>query len=936
MKFSKVKAVTVNQSEIGHWQILAHLVGISALLCTWLYCYPAYGQEDEIAKDASTEINVKNADLAAIIRIFSKKTKRNYILDERVKGKVSIYLPGRVSAEDAIRILDSVLDLKGFTAVPIGDNLWKIIAAREAKQTTIPTVEESDGRGSPTIVTRVINLKYIGADEVKQLFSPLISGNGLMNAYTGTNSLIIIDSEDNINRIMKLIEAVDIPFTDQEMSIIPVSHAEATDIAEKINEILGKDGEDSSSQNAAAANNSRARLNANPGKPTNVNGGGVDSPSLTVSARSREPKIIADERTNSLILVADEETTARIRALVSQLDSPVDRSGNRFYVYRCQHANAEELAEVLSGLADGDGGSSRSSSGGSTASASNTDRNTNSRDRGDRFQSTLDRVRSQSRTPGRSRSENGSEQGGVSSASIGENISITADPATNSLVINASKTDYEKLKELLKQLDVPRRQVLVEAMILEVGVSDNSRFGTEWIASGGGDDGGIMAINNAGGLTNLLQDPRGISDFSIAAASAGSLTLPGGITIPTQSILLQAANTNSNVNVLSSPNILATDNQQAEIVVGQNVPFLASRASNEDNLNNTFNQIDRQDVGITLRITPQISSSDFVTLEIFTEVSNVVDSTASSDLGPTTTVRTSETTVVTKNNQMIVIGGLMSDDISETNQGVPFLKDVPVLGHFFRRNAEAQRRTNLLIFITPRIIKDQYDARDQTINQRGELEYAMDRYDVWPKRAEILRSDDVDSVIEPMEFEGELPTTMQGPERNRQRASVAHGIEVNGNEISVSVAPKLPSVRSYDSTEMIAKLPDSKPASEIQVSRLSNSGFESPKGAGGTFVVLQVENKDAGSVHTPFAISKGSKLVGVTVPEGSSLSSKSFFAQGQRYVYQSGSHALKLKALGTFSSAAQAKSQYGDLSQQWYTLSPHEVMNLGRSPWKQG
>lgn len=738
---------------------------------------------ENYAKDDNTEINVKDADISAIIRIFSKKTKRNYILDEKVKGKVSIFLPGKVSSNEAINILDSVLSLKGFTSVPIGENLWKIIPARDAKQTTIPTINNISGRGNATVVTKLINLKHVGADEVRSLLAPLVSSSGLLNAYTGTNSLIIIDQEDNIKRLTKIISTIDIPFTDQELIIIPIEHAEAQDIADKLTEIMGSnddsDGDAGASGGIARTPSAKRASLRNRNNSQNATNSSLTS-AKTVSARVRAPKIIADERTNSVIVVADAETGNKVRALAKQLDSSVDLSGNRFYVYRCQHANAEEIAEVLAGLV-GQGGNNTQ---GNSTPALFPGQNTGSRDRGNRFSSTQDRLNSQSRTPGRSRSENNNTSGGTSSVSLSENISITADPSTNSLVINAGKSEYEKVRELLKQLDIKRRQVLVEALILEVGVNESLNLSTEFSTSGGGLDGGIYASNTQGGLANLISDPTALNNFTLAAASAGTLSLPNGISIPSQTILMNAAQNNSNANILSSPNILATDNEQAEIVVGQNVPFLASTSSNQTNLNNTFNQIDRQDVGITLRITPQISSSDFVTLNMFTEVSNVLESTANSELGPTTTIRTSETTIITKNNQMIVIGGLISDNISEAEDGVPFLKDVPIIGSLFRATSENQRKTNLLIFITPRIIKDQFDARTISLEHRDHLQNTIINGDVYPDRKNSLESSKLHEVIEVEEYEGEIPKQIIAVEESENNS--------NNSTIELRVKPKLP------------------------------------------------------------------------------------------------------------------------------------------------
>ena len=259
----------------------------------------------------------------------------------------------------------------------------------------MPLVGETEGRGSASVVTRFVNLQYVAADDVQQLISSLVSSYGLVSAYTGTNSLILIDSEDNIKRLMKIVEYLDLPSSDSEMAIVPVKHASAVDLAEKINEILGGDEEQAARANipnASRVTNARAARRTGNAAAAATN---TSATALTVSMRSRQPKIIADERTNSIIVVADDETTARIKALVEQLDSQVDLSGNTFHVYRCQHASAEELAEVLSGLGDGGGGTGSSSAlgGGSRSNL--------------RSESAQDRLDSQRRTPGQSRNDSG-------------------------------------------------------------------------------------------------------------------------------------------------------------------------------------------------------------------------------------------------------------------------------------------------------------------------------------------------------------------------------------------------------------------------------------------------------------------------------------------------------------------------------------------------
>lgn len=852
---------------------------------------------------ADTEINVKNADLEALIRIFSKKTKRNYILDERVKGSVSIYLPGGVSSDEAIHVLDAVLALKGFTAVPIASNIWKIIPASEAKQTTVPIVGDKKIPATAQVVTRFLTLKYVLAENVRELISSLISPYGLISAYAGTNSLILIDSEDNIQRLVKIIEHLDLPATDTDMTIIPINYAEAAQLAETINSIIKEEDADTAilttnTSGSSASSVRRASLNT---KNTTANASTPAAPaqatSLSVAMKARAPKIIADERTNSIIIVADEDTTARVRGLIDQLDSQVDRSGSRFFVYRCQHASAEDLAEVLSGLVGGSGGSSNDSS-------ITRDREQTSEER------TAQRLRNQSRLPGQSRADDSSSGSGVSAVALSDEIAITADAATNSLVIQSSQNDYEMLKALLRELDIKRRQVIVEAMILEVMIDESLNFGTEFSSSAGGLDGGVFASNTQGNLTNLFSNPTSLQNFTIAAASSGTLTLPNDVTIPSQSILVRAVQENRNVNVLSAPTILATDNEEAEIVVGQNVPFLASTASNQTDLNNVFNQIDRQDVGITLRITPQISSSDFVTLKMFTEVSDVVQGTAASDLGPTTTVRTSQTTVITKDSQTVVIGGLMSDNVVISDEGIPFLKDIPILGSLFSAESEEITKTNLLIFITPRIVKDQFDAREVTIEKRDRIEEILNEYSVYPDRSKTLHDNRFHEVVDTsIEVQKDL-NTIYPPEKQTAEQVSKLSKDQQQEVLAKTEAFNQPVQKLFDDTEDQAQQQD-----------IDNRS--------GSFVVLERVSDLPAGVWPGYL---NSKMVQLHIPDNVGSGIKNFFQQGQAYSFNHNQQQIIYMARGVYSDAAQAGQQF-NLPADWYSLTPYELLNLGKSGW---
>lgn len=735
----------------------------------------AGGDASEIGANAGGEgntfsfLDVQDAEIATLVKTFSKLTGRNYIVDTAVKGKITIHLPTAVTMQEALRIFDSVLLLKGFTTVPMGANTWKVITAKDAKQTTIPTVEGGKDRSSEALVTELIRLRHTQSADLQQVLTQFVSKDGMLSAFAPTNSLIVIDSGSNIRRVKELVDQLDVPALDQDITIIPITHAEAKDLAEKIDDILGnKDKEGATGDPRLGAFRGRGAaalplplpVAGMPGQPpvnqTTTAGGTIAGEKRTLPFR-----IIPDERTNSLIVVADPLTTDKVRALVEQLDSSVDKSTGRFFVYRLQHADSEELAEILGNLISGSGGSSGSSTS-SDSSSRNRSRSSNSSRRGGSTAGITNAGLGGSQF-GRSRNALGGATDGTPGGSFGGSggsvlesgkvnlegeVSIAADPSTNSLVINASKKDYEKLKQVIDELDVKRRQVLVEATILEVSLTKDEGLGVELQGTAGTDDGGIFGQTNFNGLTNLITNPAALSDLTIAAASTGSIVLPGGITLPSQALLITALSRNTNVNVLSSPSILATDNEEAKIVVGENVPFVTSTSTSDTNLNNTFNQIERQDVGITLTITPQISTGDFVILKIFVEISNVVPGTRNDPNGPTTTIRTTETVVEVKSGQMIATGGLIQDAVTDSSRGAPFLEDIPVLGNLFRRDDSNQRRTNLLVFITPKIVNDQFVAREETIEKSAQFEKEVEYLGSEPDRKEVLHSEKIDRVTE--------------------------------------------------------------------------------------------------------------------------------------------------------------------------------------------
>jgi hypothetical protein len=532
-------------------------------------------------------------------------------------------------------------------------------------------------------------------------------------------------------------------------------------------------------------------------------------------------------------------------------------------------------------------------------------------------------------------------------------VSIAPDPSTNSLIINAARPDYLKIKEVIGLLDVKRRQVLVEATLVEVRLTNEEGLGVELQGAVGTDDAGYVTQTNFGGLTNLLTNPSQLSDLTIAAASTGTLTLPGGLVIPSQAVLISALSSNSNVNVLSSPNILATDNEEAEIIVGENVPFVTSTSTDASNINNTFNQIERQDVGITLRITPQISLGDYVLLKIFVEISNVVTGTRNDPNGPTTTIRTTETTVEVKDGQMIVTGGLISDNVTESERGVPFLQDIPVLGNLFKTEDRDIRRNNLLVFITPRIISDPFRARDHTKAKAQSLhEFAKENGEI-TDLSSVLDNRAIDHVAAelPSESIGAGTITPVGPhspldskealalERTQQRIDslilqqgdsqdpapkpekkVPAAVEMSGSDdvIDITVSPNIPGTTSGKASSQSA----------------STFGATAPLAAKTSYVVLrdlqEVDFEE--NYELPYADIIGT--VGLIV-KGEEPSN--FFQTGKRYSYHGVDEQRSLVCLGTFANIDGATKISSGLEDAdiWHELSPKELLNLGKGTWRE-
>ncbi|MDH3383823.1 MAG: type II secretion system secretin GspD, partial [Deltaproteobacteria bacterium] len=415
-------------------------------------------------------------------------------------------------------------------------------------------------------------------------------------------------------------------------------------------------------------------------------------------SRGVPPKFIPDARTNLLIVLAGQEMMGDIEDLVTRLDIPTPENTGKINVYYLENAEAEEVSKVLASLTEQRPGAPQAAAG---------------------------------RAP---------TIKGIISAELEGGVKITADKATNSLIIIASLNDYQTLVDVIRKLDIRRRQVYVEALVMEIQLDKARDLGVEFRgAAETRNDGAVLGGSNfdfAGNLNELLVslatgNPLLFSGTGfIAAGIAGNVVLPDGTEIPAITAVLRAAQTRDNVNVLSSPHLLTMDNKEAEIIIAENVPFITSQSRDTTNLANVINTVERKDVGIILRITPRINESDFVSLEIYQESSAVKGDSllATSTVGPTTTKRSAKTSVLVKNGQTVVLGGMMQETANNIERKIPLLGSIPLLGNLFKFSSVSRKKTNMLIFLTPHVIKTPEEMGQRTTEHKRKMNDFIDRH----------------------------------------------------------------------------------------------------------------------------------------------------------------------------------------------------------------
>ncbi|MEJ2472404.1 MAG: type II secretion system secretin GspD [Desulfobacterales bacterium] len=619
-----MRPTTINLKTIGCCMIVL-LIIIAGITVTRANAASSAGN----SQDRFVTIDFNNVDINVFIKFISELTGKNFIIDQRVRGNVTIISPTKISVAEAYKVFESVLEVNGFSTVQAGE-VTKILPSPEARTSDIPTrTSTRPVKPQDQLVTQLIPLTYADADEIKRLFTPMVSKTSLIVAYDPTNTLIVTDVLSNIQRLIKILKEIDVTGVGRQISVIPLEHADSTKMVETLTALFQTRG----------------------------------APKRRTASSRDDTKFVADERTNTVIVLASEVEMARVRQLIDFLDRETPRGKEKIRVYYLEYANAEEIAKVLQNLPS----------------------------------------KEATQTKGKGAT------GATGAPLLAGKVNITADKATNSLVITASSDDYTVVEEVIKKLDIPRPMVYIEAVVMEVNAQKDFSLGTQWTAAGSTNignkpaavGGGFLAPNSA--IPALTQGvlPQGFS-FGVFTEAIDI----AGIKFNNLTALIQAFKQDRDVNILQTPQILTTENEEAKINVGRNIPFQTQSSTTD---NQTFNSFEYRDVGTILKITPHISIERLVRLTIGLEVSALESTT---DFRPTTLKRTIDTTVIVDDKSTIVIGGLIEDTKAVSEYKVPLLGDIPVLGWLFKVQNSSQQKTNLFIFLSPHVINNPSEAAD--------------------------------------------------------------------------------------------------------------------------------------------------------------------------------------------------------------------------------
>ena len=616
------------------------------------------GTETQDGKQYVT-MDFDGVDIKVFVKFIADITGKNFILDDKVAGKVTVISPRKMSLDEAYQVFLSVLDVNGYGTVTNG-GVTKIVRAADAITKSLDTVTGSPQKREDVLVTQIIQLKHVDANDMKTLFTPLLSrGSSQLLAYPQSNVLIITDTRSNIKKITEILDIIDKSGFGQEFRIFSLSYASAVDLSTKLGDILSEDSTDRAQRIRSARTQG------------------------AVSQRS-SAKIIPYERTNSIIVLASAIEMTEIASLIKKLDIPTPSGKEDIHVYYLQYANAEDLAKVLTDMPAPDKASAAISPEG---------------------------------VPG--------ARGGFSSSQQ-KDFKISFDKETNSLIVYADPDAYQSILETIKYLDIPRKQVYVKAIIMEVNTNEDFKVGVEWSAfedftyDGGERTGGVFGRTGSNFITNLSDLPSGAL-FGVVGDAITINRNGTEITFPNMTSFINAMAQDTKVNILSTPQIITLDNKEAEITVGANVPYVTREDTDTTNIDRTIRTYDYRDVGVMLKFTPQINQQGWVRLELFQENTSLVAGQGADEFAPTTLKRSAKTTVTVKDGATMVIGGLIGDSVTFGENRVPLLGRIPLLGYLFKSKTKKYEKTNLYIFLTPQIIDTEQKAEDLYLKKYGEM-----------------------------------------------------------------------------------------------------------------------------------------------------------------------------------------------------------------------
>ncbi len=637
-----------------------------------LFAFAAFGAR---AAEEPVTLNFVNADIEAVAATIGQMTQRNFLIDPRVKGTVNIVSSRPVAPSAAYDIFLSALRLQGYAAVE-ADGVVKILPEADAKlhlRSVAPRATDGD-----RMVTRVYTLKYESASQLLPVLRPIISPNNPIAVYAANNTVVITDYADNLRRIDRIIDAIDRPGGGEPV-LLPLRHAAAADIVAMVNRVYA-DG--------AAQADARGRVT-----------------------------VAADSRTNTVIVRADNPARLqRIREMVQHLDAPTGAAGNIHVVY-LKNAEAVRVAETLRAVVSGEPAPIQVASAAPLVTAPS--------------------------GPGQPLA-GGPGPAPASAAALGAGVAgggmVQADAAANAVIISAPDAVYANLRAVIDKLDVRRAQVHVEALIVEVTADKAAEFGIQWQSLHNLNGNATQAIGGTnfgapGAGTNIIDAAINLGTLGTGlniGIVRGQVTIPGVGTVTNLAALARALEADANANILSTPNLLTLDNEEAKIVIGQNVPFITGQYAQTGSTATAtpFQTVERRDVGLTLRIKPQVSDGGAVRLQIYQEVSSVQDQT--NPAGIITNKRSLESMVLADDGQIIVIGGLVQDSTSSTNEKVPVLGDLPLLGALFRYETRKQTKTNLMVFLRPVIMRESTSYRGVTSERYRDMLQEQERSAIPP------------------------------------------------------------------------------------------------------------------------------------------------------------------------------------------------------------